>query len=56
MKVTKDIIQAIILFLDGKRTYLVGISLICTGIAAHDWHQVQEGLAAIFLRTAINKV
>jgi hypothetical protein len=55
MQNLKDLLPAIIDFLDGKKTILVGLGLVANGLAAHDWTQVLQGLGLIFMRRAIAK-
>lgn len=53
MKSKLNQIQA---FLAGKKTYLIGASMVLAGLANQDYTLVQEGLAVMFLRAGIEKI
>lgn len=55
MQNLKDLTAKLVDLLDGKKTILVGIGLVATGLANQDWNAVLQGLGLIFLRRAVAK-
>ena len=51
-----NLIKQFIIFLEGKKTYIVGVVTIALGFAHNDQQMVLSGLGMITLRAGITKV
>lgn len=51
-----EYLASVKLFLEGKKTYLVGAAMVLTGLANQDWNLVLQGLSVITIRAGITKV